>query len=293
MKQVSVIQALCLSAVSIAFGVVLASATAQQKPIKAAIGSPTSMQQAESDFNRRLDVILGEINKANQELHHQGVQLDRVEEYTRPAPETIEPPPEPRQEVAEVKTIVRLYTADSSWRCPACEQQKRKLKANPPAFDYEIVECPSQGVAPVVEGRRTAVYPTWEVVRPNGSSSARSGQLSTSTLNAWVGGADQASTQSGRYSIAELRNWIRSEYQPGTILMADVQPRSSVWTHLQDHNHGFTAAQVSGLQHWEAMALHDAHHQERITPFRGSAKAVRARRSRVIERPHYAYWSAI
>jgi len=186
--------------------------------------------------------------------------------------------PEPvTQEPEQAKTIVRFYTADDSWQCLACEQQKKKLKANPPSFEYETIRGPSEGKSP------TGKYPTWEVIRPDGSKSIREGQYAVESLNQWVNGNSQV-----RYTFDELRQWVRDNYHQTSSLMADVKPRSSVWRHLQDSNHGFTSAQVTGLSQWEALRLHDAHHQERITPYRGSAKAIPVRPLIIKERPSYA-----
>jgi len=288
MKDVSVLQALAMAVGGVCFGFVMSAVVAQQKANVPSIGSPTSMKKAESDFNKRLDVILQEITKANEELQHHGVQLDRLEENTKQPEPPIVLPDEPEQESSENRTIVRLYTADSSWSCLACEQQKKKLAENPPSFSYEVIYGPSGGKSP------TGRYPAWEVVRPNGATEVKGGQFATSTLEAWVSGEPQASTQGGRYSLAELRQWIRQNYTPTTWLSADVQPRSAVWSHLQDYRHQFTAEQVTGLSQWEALALHAAHHNGQITPFRGSVKAMRSKRVRVINRPHYAaYWRSI
>jgi len=296
MKDVSVLQALAMTVGGVCFGVVMSSVIAQQKPTAPSIGSPTSMKKAESDFNERLDVILREITKANEELQHHGVQLDRLEENTKqpeppivlPSDETSEDVENPRQKgTAENRPIVRLYTADNTWSCAACDVQKKRLAASPPSFEFEIICGPSQGKSP------TGKYPAWEIVRPNGATEVRGGVQSTSTLESWVN-RQSVRVRGGRYSIAELRHWIRQNYTPTTWLSADVQPLSSVWSHLQDHNHQFTATQVSGLSQWEALALHAAHHSGRITPFRGSAKAVRSKRVRVSNRPHYAaYWRSI
>lgn len=76
---------------------------------------------------------------------------------------------------------------------------------------------------------------------------------------------------SARWTRAELDAWVRSRYSRSTPIRTGVNPTSAVWRHLQDGNHGFSAAQVNGLEFWVAYALHDAHHRGLIAPFRTSA----------------------
>jgi hypothetical protein len=78
---------------------------------------------------------------------------------------------------------------------------------------------------------------------------------------------------SNYYSQAELIGIVRAAYPTGNYTRyADVSPRSAVWSHLQDGNHRFTAAQVSGLPQDIALGLHGLHHANLIRATRGTSK---------------------
>jgi hypothetical protein len=84
----------------------------------------------------------------------------------------------------------------------------------------------------------------------------------------------QASSQSGYYSQAELIAIVQAAYPGGDYTRyADVSPRSGVWTHLQDGNHQFTAAQVQGLPQDIALGLHGLHHANKVRATRSSRAA--------------------
>lgn len=73
----------------------------------------------------------------------------------------------------------------------------------------------------------------------------------------------------GFLTATEIREWIADHYTQGQRLDYDVNPRSAVWSHLQDGNDGthiWLDEQVDDLSQWEALALHDATHKELITP---------------------------
>lgn len=81
----------------------------------------------------------------------------------------------------------------------------------------------------------------------------------------------QPSIQSGHYSQSELISIVQQAYPRGDYTRyADVSPRSGVWSHLQDGNHQFTAAQVQGLPQDIALGLHGLHHAGKIRATRSS-----------------------
>lgn len=71
---------------------------------------------------------------------------------------------------------------------------------------------------------------------------------------------------SNRYTGEELEAIVRNHYPRGDYTRyADVSPRSGVWRHLQDSNHGFTSDQVNGMNQNIALGLHGLHHAGLIT----------------------------
>jgi hypothetical protein len=76
------------------------------------------------------------------------------------------------------------------------------------------------------------------------------------------------------YTQTELIGIVQAAYPGGDYTRhADVSPRSAVWSHLQDSNHQFTAAQVNGLPQGIALGLHGLHHAGRIKATRSSQTA--------------------
>ena len=76
------------------------------------------------------------------------------------------------------------------------------------------------------------------------------------------------------YTQAELVGIVQAAYPSGDYTRyADVSPRSAVWSHLQDSNHQFTAAQVNGLPQNIALGLHGLNHAGRIKATRSSQTA--------------------
>ena len=74
-----------------------------------------------------------------------------------------------------------------------------------------------------------------------------------------------------RYTAAELNKWVRDRYNPNTTLTSGLMAKgqeSLVWRHLTDSNHGFSNEQVSDLEMWVALALHDASHANLISPIK-------------------------
>lgn len=82
--------------------------------------------------------------------------------------------------------------------------------------------------------------------------------------------AQSLPNRNARLTCPEIRALVRSKYQPGRSLNADVSPQSMVWGHLTDGSggtHTFTRDQVACLSLWEALALHDdAHGARTIRP---------------------------
>jgi len=85
---------------------------------------------------------------------------------------------EPATVPSEPACIVTLYTADKSWTCGPCNQQKKYLN-QPPSFDYDVIESPSGGRSP--HNR----YPCWVIKRPDGTMKSRTGAMNPKQLEEW------------------------------------------------------------------------------------------------------------
>lgn len=116
-------------------------------------------------------------------------QLSRLDENVREMMQAIaalnaeqkagDPPePEPAAVVPEPLCTVTLYTADESWNCGPCNQQKKYLQDSP-TFKYDVIEAPSGGQSP--HNR----YPCWVISRPDGTTAARTGAMTLEQLEAW------------------------------------------------------------------------------------------------------------
>jgi len=188
---------------------------------------------------------------------------DPAKPVTPEASKPVKPSPDAPEQtrIENAAPTIRLYTADPGWSCGPCNNQHKQLKANTPAFAYDVIYCPRDGKSP------TGRYPCWEIIT-DGKSVTYPGVQTTSRLNQLASPKRvQPVSVSGQFwTMIELRDWIRSNYNQNTRLTADVQPRSSVWQHLKEHRHNFKSNQVSGLSQWEALALHDAAHDGRIRP---------------------------
>jgi len=249
-----------------------------------------ALDKVRAEFRAELDALLDEIKAARErdtamaeELAEHAARLDAIEAQ-EPAGEIIEPPDPPPLKVPAALPVVTLWTADSSWTCAPCEKQKRWLRDNPPTFKYSTVAGPRDGVSP------SGKYPCWQVQWPDGTTEVKGGTHTVEQLNQWVQcGPNPATSSVDRYTRDELRAWVHEHYSEQSQLQWGIEPPLTPWEHLQHGIHGFTTSQVTGLKHWEAMALHDAHHREFITPFRGSARAIRMKPPAVVNRPAYAH----
>ena len=89
-----------------------------------------------------------------------------------------EPDAEPATVPSEPACTVTLYTADKSWTCGPCNQQKKYL-SQPPSFEYDVIESPSGGRSP--HNR----YPCWVIKRPDGTMQSRTGAMTLKQLEEW------------------------------------------------------------------------------------------------------------
>ena len=68
-------------------------------------------------------------------------------------------------------------------------------------------------------------------------------------------------SQTRRLRSDEIRRMLQSYRGPDAYVKG-----MTYWNHLQDGNHGFAAWQLNGLNQWELMRLHGAHHNGYIHP---------------------------
>ena len=130
---------------------------------------------------------------------------------------------------------VVLYTADSSWQCGPCEEQKRYLKKGLLQFEFETVHCPAEGKSP------NGQVPAWELI-VDGKSTVRVGARTVQSLNSWY---SQTIASGDYYTTAELRQWLKDHgYNKDSFLQYTVEPASGVKEHLKLAPHHFTEAQV-------------------------------------------------
>lgn len=93
------------------------------------------------------------------------------------------------------------------------------------------------------------------------------------------------SPTSTKWTQSELDQWVRARYSPNSRLYSAVMARgheNQVWNHLiqgaSDHA-PFDSSQVSGLERWVAMALHDASHAGKISPNKPQGEAIQAKQA--------------
>jgi len=120
----------------------------------------------------KLNELLAAQQQTNATLIDHTARLEQIESSV------LHPEPEPEQEEA---VVVRLYTADESWSCSPCNMQQQQLRNNNPSFQYETIKGPRDGRPP---GRN--VYPTWEIVRPDGTTTVVHGVRSVAALEQLV-----------------------------------------------------------------------------------------------------------
>ena len=93
------------------------------------------------------------------------------------------------------------------------------------------------------------------------------------------------SPTSTKWTQAELDQWVRSRYSPNSRLNTAEMARgheNQVWDHLiqgaPDHA-AFDSSQVSGLERWVALALHDASHAGKISPNKPQGASIQVKQT--------------
>ncbi len=180
--------------------------------------------------------------------------------------------------VAKQKPWVVMFTA--SW-CGPCQNWKKSSKPSDiRSAGYQIVyvDIDKEPKWKNAGKKLPAVdrYPTFWLVDPATKLPMKiwTGSLSVSDLS-FVGTEDLKKTSKSekrmiRRTKSDIESWIRRNYSSSDDLKTDVNPKSNVWNHLVDGTSGthvFTREQVNGLELWIALALHDAVHSGRLTPF--------------------------
>ena len=122
--------------------------------------------------NAKLSAVLNAQQQAAETLQDHADRLEQLESALQQA--TAEEPE---------RAVVRLYTADESWSCGPCKTQQKQLQTATPSFEFETIKGPREGRPP---GRN--VYPTWEIVRADGTTTVLHGAKSVAQLETWVNG---------------------------------------------------------------------------------------------------------
>jgi hypothetical protein len=169
--------------------------------------------------------------------------------------------------IASTANAQRVFYASSidieqNERIDAIDERVERIESDISTIAAQISEIATLARRPVVE-----VQPKPVVVSPKPATKP-------ATLTAAIKPTPPPVQQSSNYySQAELIGIVRAAYPTGNYTRyADVSPRSAVWSHLQDGNHRFTAAQVSGLPQDIALGLHGLHHANLIRATRGTSK---------------------
>lgn len=127
--------------------------------------------------NAKLSAVLNAQQQAAETLKDHADRLEQIESVLQQA--TTEESESAAEELE--RTVVRLYTADESWSCGPCKTQQEQLQTATPSFEFETIKGPREGRPP---GRN--VYPTWEIVRADGTTTVLHGAKSVAQLETWV-----------------------------------------------------------------------------------------------------------
>lgn len=158
-----------------------------------------------------------------------------------------------------------MFTADWCGPCQAWKKSGKKKQIEDAGVSVTFVDIDKNPQYRIAGGPLPKVerYPTfWLMVPPN-----------QKPVKVWVGTVSHTEVRANlrvRRSKDDLDKWVRSNYTEKTPLKTVMQKDSDVWNHLTDGTsgtHTFTNEQVIGIELWVALALHDAVHSERLTPF--------------------------
>jgi len=169
--------------------------------------------------------------------------------------------------VAERTFYASSIDIEQNERLDAIDQRVERIESNINIIAAKVSESATLASDQVVQAK-----PQPKPVETTVATIAKPVQQSLTVVSSPLP-SQPARQSSNYYSQAELIGIVRAAYPSGNYTKyADVSPRSSVWNHLQDGNHQFTAAQVSGLPQDIALGLHGLHHANLIRATRGTGK---------------------
>jgi len=158
-----------------------------------------------------------------------------------------------------------MFTADWCGPCQAWKKSGKKKQIEDIGVSVTLVDMDKNPQYRIAGGPLPIVdrYPTfWLMVPPN-----------QKPVKVWVGTVSHLDVKANlrvRRSKEDLDKWVRSNYTEKTPLKTVMNKDSEVWSHLTDGTggtHVFSKEQVSGLDLWIGLALHDAVHSGKLTPF--------------------------
>jgi len=181
-------------------------------------------------------------------------------------------------ETTTEKPWLVMFTA--TW-CGPCQNWKRSSKPraiSSAGFQIVYVDIDQQPKWKTAGKKLPAVdrYPTFWLVDPLTKLPVKvwTGDVSVQEIQQQLDGSggDRLKTdvRRSRRTKSDIESWVRKNYSQSDNLKSDVFPRNNVWNHLTDGSggtHVFVSEQISGLELWIALALHDAVHTGRLTPF--------------------------
>lgn len=185
-----------------------------------------------------------------------------------------DPPPQvfkPTQQAPVVhppkKRYLAMFTASY---CGPCQQDKRTVvpQIERAGFLVKPVDMANRQTS-LKYSKRINSFPSyvacdWET--GEWVSDVHVGRIDLATAKRMLDTPATQSTSGQRFTRSELDTWVRANYTRSTELSTGMVRNSEVWSHLVSHD--FTSGQVNGLDQWVALALHDAVHAGKISPFR-------------------------